>query len=326
MPVSREIHLVARPTGLPREDQFTVVEVAVGDAADGEVLVQNLYMSVDPVMRFQLNGMAPLNETLRGAAIGRIVQSKSPAFAVGDIVSHYLGFREYFRSDGEGLTRVSTPEGLPLTVHLNALGMTGFTAYGGLLRIGQLKPGEQVFVSAAAGAVGSVASQVARLKGCRVIGSTGSPEKAAWLRDVARLDAAINYRETRIGEAVRDAAPEGLDVYFDNVGGDHLEAALACMNLLGRIPVCGMISGYNGADVAVRTLSAIVQRRVMLRGFNLMDFQDLREPFEREMTGWLRSGDLRSEETVLQGIGQAPAALIGLFEGRNLGKMLVRLG
>ncbi len=326
MPVSRELHLVARPTGLPREDEFSVVEVAVGDAADGEVLVQNLYMSVDPVMRFQLNGMAPLNETLRGAAIGRIVQSRSRAFAVGDLVSHYLGFREYFRSDGEGLSRVSTPAGLPVTVHLNALGMTGFTAYGGLLRIGQLKAGEQVFVSAAAGAVGSIASQVARLKGCRVIGSTGSAEKAAWLRDVARLDAVINYRDTPIGAAVREAAPDGLDVYFDNVGGDHLEAALACMNLLGRIPVCGMISGYNGADTAIRSLSTIVQRRVMLRGFNLMDFQDLRETFERDMTGWLREGDIRSEETVLQGIEQAPAALIGLFEGRNLGKMLVRLG
>lgn len=325
MPVSREVHLIERPSGMPRPDQFALVETRVSDAADGQVLVRNLYMSVDPVMRSQLNGMTPLNEAMRGAALGIVVQSRSTNFAVGDLVSHYLGFREYFLSDGDGLTPITALPGLPLTSHLHALGMTGFTAYGGLLSIGKAKAGEQVFVSAAAGAVGSVAAQIAKLKNCRVIGSAGSAEKAEWLRSVAGLDAVINYRDTPIGEALPAAAPDGLDVYFDNVGGEHLDAALACMNTLGRIPVCGMISGYNDPTVAVRRLSTIVYRRVMLRGFSLMDFLDLREDFERDMTNWLREGSVRVEETVLDGIENAAPALIGLFQGKNLGKMLVRL-
>lgn len=326
MPLSREVHLIARPAGLPRPDQFALVETRVNDAADGQVMVRNLYMSVDPVMRSQLNAMTPLNEAMRGAAIGVVVQSRSPDFSVGDLVSHYLGFREYFLSDGEGLIRVRELPGLPITTHLHALGMTGFTAYGGMLHIGAVKAGEQVFVSAAAGAVGSVAAQIARLKGCHVIGSVGSAEKARWLKSVAGLDAVINYRDAPIAEALPAAASKGLDVYFDNVGGEHLDAALGCMNTLGRIPVCGMISGYNDPSVAVRRLSTIVYRRVMLRGFSLMDFIDQREAFERDMTGWLRDGRVRVEETVLDGIETAPTALIGLFQGVNLGKMLVRLG
>jgi NADPH-dependent curcumin reductase CurA len=220
MPKSREIHLVSRPTGAPASENFALVEREVGDAADGQVLVQNLLMSVDPAMRPRLTAGQALDEAMIGGALGRVVQSKSDAFAVGDLVSNRLGFREYFTSDGKGLSKLAPDPDLPLTVHMHALGGTGFTAYGGLLHIGQLKDGEQVFVSTAGGAVGSVAAQIAKIKGCYVVGSTGDDAKAAWLRDEVGLDAVINYKTQPIKKALEDATPKGLDVYFDNVGGD----------------------------------------------------------------------------------------------------------
>lgn len=325
MPVSREIHLVRRPEGMPSPKDFALVEASAPDARDGEVLVQNLYMSVDPAMRPRLTAGQALNEAMMGGALGRVVQSRSDAFAVGDLVSNRQGFREYFVSDGKGLTKLNPDPDLPLTVHMHALGMTGFTAYGGLLFIGQLKEGEQVFVSTAAGAVGSVAAQIAKIKDCYVVGSTGAEDKAAWLRGEVGLDAVINYKETPIRQALEEATPKGLDVYFDNVGGDHLEAALRRMNTLGRIPVCGMISGYNSGQSPVRNLSNIIYSRVMLRGFVGTDFMHLYGDFQRDMAAWLKAGRVKYQETVLQGIAEAPAALIGLMEGRNSGKMLVKL-
>lgn len=325
MPASREIHLVERPDGMPAPSQFRLVETQVPDAADGQVLVENLYMSVDPAMRPRLTAGQALDEPMTGGALGRVAQSKHPDFTAGDLVSSRMGFREYFVSDGKGLTRLTPAEGLPLTVHMHALGGTGFTAYGGLLHIGQLKDGEQVFVSTAAGAVGSVAAQIAKIRGCYVVGSTGSDDKAAWLRDEVGLDAVINYKAEPIRTALEAATPNGLDVYFDNVGGGHLEAALRRMNTLGRIPVCGFISGYNSGRSAVSNLSNIIYARVMLRGFVATDFMHLYGDFQRDMAGWLREGRVKYRETILDGLANAPAALIGLMEGRNTGKMLVRL-
>ena len=325
MPKSREIHLVQRPTGAPKPDDFSMVEREVADAADGQVLVENLYMSVDPAMRPRLTAGQALDEAMMGGALGRVVQSKHEGFRVGDLVSNRLGFREYFTSDGKDLTKLSPDPDLPLTVHMHALGGTGFTAYGGLLHIGQLKDGEQVFVSTAAGAVGSVAAQIAKLKGCYVVGSTGSDEKAAWLRDEVGLDAVINYKTQPIRQALEEATPKGLDVYFDNVGGDHLEAALRRMNTLGRIPVCGFISGYNSGRSAVSNLSNIIYSRVMLRGFVAPDFMHLYGDFQRDMAGWLKDGRVKYQETIVDGIAAAPSALIGLMAGENSGKMLVRL-
>lgn len=325
MPVSREVHLVQRPSGMPREDEFQIVETNVPDAADGQVLVQNLYMSVDPAMRPRLTAGQELNEAMMGGALGRVVQSKHGDFAVGDLVSNRLGFREYFVSDGKGLSKLTPAEGLPLTVHMHALGMTGFAAYGGILFIGALKEGEQVFVSTAAGAVGSVAAQIAKIKNCYVVGSTGSEDKAAWLRDEVGLDAVINYKTQAIRQALEEATPKGIDVYFENVGGEHLEAALRRMNTLGRIPVCGMISGYNEGQAPVRNLSNIIYSRVMLRGFVGTDFMHLQPDFQRDMAGWLREGKIKYQETVMDGIASAPKALIGLMEGANTGKMLVKL-
>jgi NADPH-dependent curcumin reductase CurA len=325
MPKSREVHLIQRPTGLPKPEDFALVETNVPDAGDGQVLVQNLYMSVDPAMRPRLTAGQELNEAITGGALGRIVQSKHPDFAVGDLVSNRQGFREYFVSDGQGLSRLTPQPDLPLTVHMHALGMTGFTAYGGLLHIGALKEGEQVFVSTAAGAVGSVAAQIAKIKNCYVVGSTGSDDKVRWLKDEVGLDVVINYKKEPIRKAVEAATPKGIDVYFDNVGGEHLEAALRRMNTLGRIPVCGFISGYNSGHSTVSNLSNIIYSRVMLRGFVATDFMHLRGDFEHDMAGWLRDGRVKYQETIRDGIENAAGALIGLMQGENVGKMLVQL-
>ena len=325
MPKSREIHLVKRPTGAPASGDFAMVEREVADAADGEVLVRNLLMSVDPAMRPRLTAGQALDEAMMGGALGRVVQSRLDSLAVGDLVTHRLGFREYFTSPAKGLTRLTPDPDLPLTVHMHALGGTGFTAYGGLLHIGQLKDAEQVFVSTAAGAVGSVAAQIAKIRGCYVVGSTGSDDKARWLRDEVGLDAVINYKTQSIRQALEEATPKGIDVYFDNVGGDHLEAALRRMNTLGRVPVCGFISGYNSGHSAVSNLSNIIYSRVMLRGFVATDFMHLYADFQRDMAGWLKDGRVKYQETVMDGIANAPAALIGLMAGQNAGKMLVRL-
>src|SRR6202453_470632 len=324
---SREVHLVKRPEGAPAAADFALIETEVREPADGEVLVRNLMMSVDPAMRPRLSLGQELNEAIMGGAVGRIETSRNPAFKEGDLVNNRFGFREAFVSDGKGLSPLKTEPGLPISAYMSVLGGTGFTAYGGLLHIGQLKDGEQVFVSTAAGAVGSIAAQIAKIKGCYVVGSTGSDEKVRWLTDVAGIDAAFNYKQGPIRPALKALTPKGVDVYFDNVGGEHLDAALAGMNLLGRVAVCGMISGYNeaGTRTNVRNLSNIIYGRITLRGFTAADFMDLRPQFLSDMAGWLREGRIKTHETIYQGIEQAPAAMIDLMKGVNLGKMLVRL-
>lgn len=328
MPKSRAVHLVARPEGLPKPADFAVVDEEVPEPGDGEVLVENLYMSVDPAMRPRLTVGYELDEPMTASAIGRVAASRTPEFAVGDLVLSGLGFRERFVSGTRGLRRIEPVEGLPVTVHLHALGGTGFTAYGGMLKIAALKPEDKVFVSTAAGAVGSVAAQIAKIKGCWVVGSTGSAEKARWLAEEVGLDAVVDYKKTPIRRALHEVAPEGIDVYFDNVGGEHLDAALAVMHTLGRVAVCGMISGYNepGARTVVRNLANIIYGRITIRGFTAADYPELRDDFVADMTRWLREGRIKYQETVLEGIDAAPRALIGLFEGLNTGKMLVKLG
>jgi NADPH-dependent curcumin reductase CurA len=324
---SREIHLVRRPEGALQPDDFAVVSAEVGDPADGEVLVRNLVMSVDPALRPRMSVGQALDEAIMGGALGRVEKSRNPAFKEGDLVSNRFGFREAFVSDGKGLSPLKPEPGLPIEAYMNALGGPGFTAYGGLLAIGQLKDGEQVFVSTAAGAVGAIAAQIAKIKGCYVVGSTGSDEKMRWLLDEAGLDGAFNYKNGSVRSQLRPLTPKGIDVYFDNVGGEHLDAALSGMNTLGRVAVCGMISGYNeaGSRTSVRNLSNIIYGRVTLRGFTAADFMDLRPQFLSDMAGWLREGRIKTHETVYQGIDQAPAAMIDLMKGVNLGKMLVRL-
>src|ERR1700733_215262 len=324
---SKEVHLLERPQGLPTAAQFGIVETDVADPGAGQLLVENIYMSVDPAMRPRLAGQTPLNKAMLGGAIGRVLKSRHPGYAQGDLVESMHGFRQYYVSSAEGLSKLN-PEGVPLAAYMSVLGLTGLTAYGGLLVIGAVKQGENVFVSAAAGAVGSIAAQIAKIKGCYVIGSAGSDEKCRWLKDELRLDAVINYKKEELRHSLKTAAPKGIDVYFENVGGEHLNAALPRMNALGRIAVCGMISAYNNFGAVsepVTTLSNIIYNRVMIRGFVYYEFESKRAQFLEDMKGWLRQGRLKYRTTILQGIEQAPAALIGLFTGANTGKMVVQL-
>ncbi|MGH6956560.1 MAG: NADP-dependent oxidoreductase, partial [Caulobacteraceae bacterium] len=312
---SREIHLVRRPEGVLAAADFALKETDVPDPAEGQVLVRNLMMSVDPAIRPRLSVGQELNEAIAGGAVGRVEKSRNAAFKEGALVNNRFGFREAFVSEGKGLQVLKTEPGLPISVYMSALGGTGFTAYGGLLHIGQLKDGEQVFVSTAAGAVGSIAAQIAKIKGCYVVGSTGSDEKVRWLTEEAGLDGAFNYKAGPVRAALKALTPKGVDVYFDNVGGEHLDAALAGMNLLGRVAVCGMISGYNepGARTTVRNLSNIIYGRITLRGFTAADFMHLREAFQSDMAGWLRDGRIKHAETIYEGIEKAPAAMIDLM-------------
>lgn len=324
---NREIHLAAVPVGMPKPSDFSLVETQI-TPPDDQILVKNIYMSVDPAMRPALsNGQTKVGRVMQGGAIGRVERSANSDFPEGAYVIHRGGFRELHVTDGRDL-RVIKPQGESLTTHLHVLGGTGLTAYGGLLVTGELKEEENVFVSAAAGAVGSVVCQIAKIKGCRVAASCGSDEKVAYLRDQLGVDHAFNYKTQSISKALHAGLPDGIDVYFENVGGAHLDAACGQMRPLGRIPVCGMISAYNNKGArseGVTTLSNMIYNRVTMKGFVVYEFEHLREQFLQDMRGWIDDGRMQYSETVQEGIEQAPAALIGLLEGQNTGKMLVKL-
>ena len=262
-----------------------------------------------------------------GGAVGKVVASNNPDFAVGDHVSNQLGWREYFVSNGQGLNKVDASIA-PLSTYLGVMGMPGLTAYGGLLVTGELKDGESVFVSAASGAVGSVVGQIARIKGCTVIGSAGSDEKVAQLVDEFGFDHAFNYKTDDPLTELRKGAPKGIDVYFENVGGKQLEAALTHMRPHGRIPICGMISHYNDDGTATpgpRNLMETIYKFITLRGFVVTAFFGQQAQFLEDMSGWIQSGQMKYHETILEGIEKAPEAFIGLFSGSNNGKMLVKI-
>ncbi|MET8090930.1 NADP-dependent oxidoreductase [Micromonospora sp. NPDC005220] len=331
MTSNREIHLASRPEGWPTEDTFRLVETDVPTPGPGQIVVRNQFMSVDPYMRGRMNDVKSyvppfaLDAPLDGAAIGEVVASESADIAVGDTVLHGLGWREYALLDAAAARPVD-PSIAPVSAYLSVLGMTGLTAYAGLLEVAAMKPGETVFVSAAAGAVGSLVGQIAKLKGAaRVIGSAGSPAKVERLRALG-FDAAFDYHDG-VRESLRAAAPDGVDVYFDNVGGDHLEAAISAMNLHGRVAICGMIGQYNATEppAAPRNLALVIGKRLTLRGFLVNDHNHLRADFVRDVAGWLRDGSLSYDETIVDGIENAPAAFLGLLRGDNLGKMLVRV-
>lgn len=324
---NREIHLVARPEGLPKPEDFSLVETELDYQGSG-LLVQNLLMSVDPAMRPPMtNGQTKLNEAMPGGALGKVLESDSDAIPVGSYVKHRYGFREYVIADADQVEIVEV-EDEPLTTHMHILGGTGLTAYGGLLVTGELKEGENVFVSAAAGAVGSVVGQIAKIKNCRVVGSCGSDEKVRHLTDDLGFDAAFNYKTEDIRKSLHRLLPDGIDVYFENVGGAHLDAACGQMRPLGRIPVCGMISAYNNKGArseGVTTLSNMIYNRVTMKGFVVYEFDHMKPQFLSDMRTWLREGKLKYDETIMSGIEQAPNALIGMLQGQNTGKMLVRL-
>ena len=329
---SREIRLVARPRGFPGEDLFEVAETPIPDPAEGQVLIRNTFFSVDPYMRPRMNDVrsyvAPftLGEAMTGGAVGRVAVSRNSRYAEGDWVLHQLGWREWALSDGASLRRLD-PDAAPLSTSLGVLGMPGFTAWYGLFVLGHPQQGETVLMSGAAGAVGSAAGQMARIAGCRVIGSAGSTEKLAWLRELG-FDEVFNYREQSPREALAELAPDGIDIYFDNVGGDHLEAAIGALRTRGRVVACGSISRYNDAEPTPgpRNMFMIVTKRLRIEGYIISDHYDRFGEFAREATEWVRDGRLRYRETIVEGIENAPKAFLGLLRGENIGKMLVQVG
>ncbi|MEZ7007163.1 NADP-dependent oxidoreductase [Streptomyces sp. AD55] len=329
--VNREWHLVSRPVGWPEPEDFALVETEVPVPAEGQVLVRNRYLSVDPYMRGRMSAaksyVAPfeLGKAMQGGAVGEVVASAAEGFAPGDHVLHFLGWREYAVLDARHAVRVD-PDAAPLSTYLGVLGMTGLTAYAGLLRVAALREGDTVFVSGAAGAVGGQVGQIARLKGAsRVVGSAGSDAKVRLLLDEYGFDAAFNYKDAPVAEQLRAAAPDGVDVYFDNVGGDHLEAAIGRLNRGGRIAVCGMISVYNATEPAPgpRNLARLIQTRGRIEGFLVGDHEDLRPRFVEEVGAWVRSGELKYHETVVEGVGNTLDAFLGVLRGDNTGKMIV---
>ena len=330
--VSREIRLVARPTGLPGVDLFEIAETPIPDPGEGQLLIRNAYFSVDPYMRPRMNDVrsyvAPftLGETMTGGAVGRIAVSRNPSFGEGEWVLHNLGWREWALSDGSAVRRIDSAVA-PISTALGVLGMPGFTAYYGLFEIGRPASGQTVFVSGAAGAVGSAAGQMAKIAGCRVVGSAGSPEKLAWLRELG-FDAVFDYQERPVHESLAEAAPDGIDIYFDNVAGDHLEAAIGRIRPHGRIVACGSISRYNDSEPAAgpRNLFMVVTKRLLIQGYIISDHYDRFPEFAEKAREWVRDGRLRYRETIIDGIENAPRAFLGLFRGEGVGKMLVQVG
>lgn len=336
MPITtaRQIHLLTRPSGMPSPDDFTIMEVALPELSDGEVLVHNHFMSVDPYMRGRMRAEASyaepyqLNAAMWGGAIGEVIESKASDLQVGDIVLNGGAWQDKFVANGNTVSKINPFDNDKLAMYLGTLGMPGMTAYVGLLKFGEPKAGETVFVSAASGAVGANVCQIAKLKGCRVVGSAGSDEKVQWLLDECGVDAAINYKTCGdLTEALAAAAPNGIDVYFENVGGEHLQAALNVMNPFGRIAACGMIANYNDSTPAPgpNNLMYIVGKKIRINGFIISDHNDMREQFMNDMIPWIQSGDIKSRETVVDGLDNAVDAFLGLFSGQNFGKMVVKI-
>ncbi|SCG37473.1 NADP-dependent oxidoreductase [Micromonospora halophytica] len=332
MSTNREIHLASRPQGWPTADNFRLVQTEVPTPGPGQIVVRNQFMSVDPYMRGRMNDVRSyvppfaLDAPLDGGAVGEVVASEADGIKPGDTVLHGLGWREYALLDAKAARKVD-PSVAPVSAYLGVLGMTGLTAYAGLLDVAGMKPGETVFVSGAAGAVGSMVGQIAKLSGAgRVVGSAGSAAKVERLAALG-FDAAFNYHDGPVRDQLKAAAPDGVDVYFDNVGGEHLEAAISAMRLHGRAAICGMIAQYNSTEppAAPRNLALLIGKRLTLRGFLVGDHGHLRKQFVADMAGWLRDGSISYDETVVEGIENAPEAFLGVLRGDNLGKMLVRL-
>jgi NADPH-dependent curcumin reductase CurA len=329
---SREIRLASRPKGEPRPEDFELAEVPVPEPGEGEILVRNEYLSVDPYMRGRMRDIKSyvpsyeVGKVMDGGAVGEVVASNGGKFEEGSWVQGLQGWREHYVSNGDGLFGVD-PDLAPVSTSLGVLGMPGLTAWVGVTDIGQAKEGETMFVSGAAGAVGSTAGQIAKLKGLRVVGSAGSREKIDWLTDELGFDAAFDYHEGDVASQLREHCPKGIDVYFDNVGGDHLSAALARMRLHGRVALCGAVSQYNqeapppGPDNFV----SVLVNRLNIRGFIILDHYDRLGAFLSEVGPWVASGELKYRETIVDGIENMPDAFIGLLRGDNLGKMLVRV-
>ncbi|MGA8224092.1 MAG: NADP-dependent oxidoreductase [Candidatus Acidiferrales bacterium] len=330
-PINHKFELAARPVGLPKRTDWNYTEEPVRDPADGEFLIKIIYISLDPAMRGWMNAgkscVPPvgIGEVMRAGALGRVLSSRNPKFAPGDYVYGGLGVQEYAISNGTGLTKVD-PKAAPLPVYLSTLGMPGMTAYFGLLDVAQTKSGDTVVISGAAGAVGAVAGQIAKIKGCRVIGIAGGPAKCRYVKDLG-FDAAIDYKSEDVRKSLAEHCPKGIDVYFDNVGGDILDAALANLARGARIAICGAISQYNtttGVKGPSNYLSLLVNRATM-KGFVVFDFAPRYAEAAREMAAWLATGKLKSREDIVEGLEKFPETLLMLYSGQNTGKLILKI-
>jgi NADPH-dependent curcumin reductase CurA len=327
----RQVVLRRRPAGLPAADDFAIVDAPTPVVGDGGVLRRTIYLSLDPYMRGRMSDAesyatpVALGQVMVGHTVSQVVDSKNAAFAPGDFVAGYDGWREMAVSDGSDLRKLD-PNAAPISTAVGALGMPGLTAYVGLFDIGQPKAGETVVVSAASGAVGSMVGQLARIKGCRAVGIAGSTEKCKYVTDVLGFDACVNYKAPDFRAALAAACPKGIDIYFENVGGEVLAAVLRRINVGARIPLCGLISDYNAPQLPPGpNLRPLLVKRALVKGFIVSDHQDRAPAFLRECAGWLREGRIRYREDIVEGLEQAPSALLKLFEGTNFGKLLVKV-
>jgi NADPH:quinone reductase len=329
----QQIQLVSRPEGMPVESDFLYKKVEVPQPSQGEVLIKTLYLSVDPYMRGRMSDAKSyvqpfaLNEALSGGVVGEVIDSKSEHFKKGDFVVGMLPWQEYSLAN-EKEVRAVNPSIAPLSTHLSVLGLTGLTAYFGLLDIGQPKKEETVVVSGAAGAVGSVVGQIAKIKGARVVGIAGSDEKVQYLKETLGFDEAINYKDyDDIYSTLKEACPNGIDVYFENVGGEIGDAAISLLNKHGRVPVCGAISSYNKTDrdLGPRVQTKLIKSSALMKGFVVNDYSDRFKEGATQLGQWLSEGKLQYEETITEGFENVTDAFLGLFEGKNLGKQLVKV-
>jgi NADPH-dependent curcumin reductase CurA len=329
------IVLAQRPQGRPRPEDFRIETAAVPEPSDGEVLLQVLYLSLDPYMRGRMNDArsyakpVEIGAVMEGGTVARVVKSSLAGLEEGDVVLSHSGWQRFALSDGTGLRKLD-PLAAPVTTALGVLGMPGFTAYSGLLTIGQPKPGETVVVAAASGAVGSAVGQIARIKGARAVGIAGGAEKCAFVRRELGFDAVVDHRAGDFAEQLKAACPNGIDVYFENVGGPVWDAVFPLLNDFARVPVCGLIAQYNtvpqsGVDRLPALMQQVLQRSLTIRGFIQREFVDQRPAFYRDMAEWIASGRVRYREDVVDGLENAPEAFIGLLEGSNFGKLIVRV-
>ena len=331
VPMNKQVLLASRPDGWVKEGNFRIAETPTPTPSEGQVLLKTLYLSLDPYMRGAMNEKraygTPLNlgDVMVGEGIGEVVESKNPRFKVGDTVAAYTGWQQYAVSDGKNLRPVDTKL-LPASVYLGVVGMPGVTAWYGLLKIGEPKPGETVVVSAASGAVGSVAGQIAKIKDCRVVGIAGGKQKCDYVVNDLGFDTCIDYRSSDWYDALAAATPKGIDVYFENVGGPLLDAVLARSNAFARIPLCGMIAEYNATErYGLRNLISAVGNRIKLQGFIISDHFAVWPEALAQLAQWVREKKIRYRETVVEGLENAPSAFIGLFKGENFGKQIVKV-
>ncbi|GGE25802.1 putative NADP-dependent oxidoreductase YfmJ [Marinithermofilum abyssi] len=329
---NRQILFMQRPKGMPNDAVFQMTETAIPELQEGEVLVRTVYLSVDPYMRGRMNDRKSyippfeLNQPLTGGVVGQVEKSRHPEFVEGDIVAGMMDWADYSVVKGDKLNKVNT--GLaPISTALGVLGMPGLTAYFGLLDIGQPKEGETVVVSGAAGAVGSIVGQIAKLKGCRVVGIAGSQEKVNYLIDELGFDGVINYKTDDVKQALKEACSDGVDVYFDNVGGDISDAVMSLINYQARIVLCGQISLYNleKPDVGPRMQGQLLINSALMKGFIVRDYQDRFKEGISQLAEWVAQGKIGYRENIVEGLENAPDAFLGLFKGENIGKQLVKV-